>query len=440
MSESSDKDSATLDYKGNRAQDADSARRLRKREHNRRYREKHPEQSAAIRRRWVEANRDRIRESNRQWRIDNIERARQLNRDSARRAALRREADSEQRVLARERAKHWRESHLDEVRGYHAQWVAQNGDKIREYSARYYESHRDEVNARAAARRDANPEIVQQWHKAWAERNKDRLADLQRERRKNPDVYQSQLEANAAARRLKRRLRSAGLPTKQLHPVTVAEKRANEKAAQTYFGDPLLADRVRQSAVFAETLTEHLRHHEPQMREFAAAYIAARSRQGLPPVDLEEVIYSRAVDVVLGDLHHTELLSSRDVAGAVRSSRAILRRERRDRQFNQLLRAVVARANNERDRLALDMEVENLARARRGLPLVRNDALLVQLALREVIDRFPVNHLTTDDIRAICRSARARVLTPFDSDSRATVRTCIKQAGARETPSQLPLR
>jgi hypothetical protein len=440
MSEPLDLDNAANSEEESRAQVADDARRLRKREYNRRYRERHPEQSAASRRRWVEANRDRIRESNRRWRTDNIERARQLNRDSARRAALRREADAEQKVLARERAKHWRESHLDEVRGYHAQWAAQNRDKIREYSARYYESHRDEVNATAAARRDANPEIAKQWRKAWAERNKDHLADLQRERRNNPDVYQSQLEANAAARRLKRRLRSAGLPIKQLHPVTVAEKRAHEKAAQTYFCDPLLAERIRQSAVFTETLTEHLRHHEPQMREFAAAYIAARSRQGLPPVDLEEVIYSRAVDVVLGDLDRSELLSSRDVAGAVRSSRAILRRERRDRQFDQLLRAVVARANNQRDRLALDVEVENLARARRGLPLVRTDALLVQLALREVVDRVPVNHLATDDIRAICRSARARVTTPLDSDSRATVRTGINQAGAKETPSHLPLR
>jgi hypothetical protein len=435
MSKPSDKDSAARDEQESRPEDADDVRRLRKREYNRRYRERHPEQNAAIRRRWVEANRDRIRESNRRWRADNIERARQLNRNAAQRAALRRQTDSNQRAQARERAKQWRESHLDEVRGYHAQWVAQNGEKIREYSARYYELHREEVSARATARRDANPEKAKQWRNAWAERNKDHLADLQRERRKNPDVYKSQLEANAAARRLRRRLRNAGLPVKQLHPVRAAEKRAHEKAAQTYFNDPLLADHVRQSAVFTETLTDHLRHHEPQMREFAAAYIASRSRQGLPPVDVEEVMYARAVEVVLGNLQRTELLSSRDIAGAVRNSRALLWREQRDRQFDGLLRAVVTHADNQLHRIELDVKVENLARARRGLPRVRPDALLVQLALREVVERVPIDQLSTEDLRAVLRSARARVVTPSDADPRVFVRIGASQSRSRENLS-----
>jgi hypothetical protein len=418
MSDSNDEDSVARDEKVSRQEDSDDVQRLRKREYNRRYRESHSEQNAIIRRRWVEANRDRIRESNRRWRTDNIERARQLNRNAAQRAALRRQTDSNQRARARERAKQWRESHLDAVRGYHAQWVAQNGEKIREYSARYYESHREEVNERAAARRDANPEKAKQWRSAWAERNKDHLADLQRERRKNPDVYQSQLEANAAARRLRRRLQNAGLPIKQLHQVRAAEKRAHEKAAQTYFSDPLLAEHVRQSALFSETLTDHLRRHGPQMREFAAAYIASRSRQGLPPVDVEEVMYARAVDVVLGNLQRSELLSRRDIAGAVRGSRALLRREQRDRQFEGLLRAVATHAGSQQHRLELDVELENLARAKRGLPRVRSDALLVRLALREVIERVPIDQLSTEDIRAVLRSARARVETPLDADPR----------------------
>ncbi|WP_411700471.1 hypothetical protein [Conyzicola sp.] len=433
MSESNDEDSATRNDQGSLAQAADVARRLRKREYNRRYRERHPEKNAAIRRRWVEANRDRIRESNRRWRADNIERARQLNRDAARRAALRRQSDVEQRVLARARAKEWRESHLDEVRGYHAQWVARNSEKIREYSVRYYEAHRGEINERAAARRDANPEIAKRWRKAWAERNKERLADLQRERRKNPDVYQSQLEANADARRLRRRLQNSGLPPKQLHPVAAAERRAHEKAAQLYFSDPLLAEHVRQSAVFTETLTEHLRHHEPQMREFAAAYIASRLRQGLPPADAEEVMYCRAVDVALGTLQRTDLLSSRDIAGAVRSSRALLRQERRNRQFDRLLRAVVVHVNSQQHRLDRDVEMENRARAKRGLPRVRTDALLVQLALREVVERVPIDQLSTVDIRAICRSARARVLTPSDADLRASSPISVGQPRSKKT-------
>ena len=201
------------------------------------------------RRRWVEANRDRIRESNRQWRTDNLDRARQLNREAARRAALRRQRDTTLRARGRERAKAWREKHLDEVRDYHAQWVALNREKIREYSARYYEAHRAEINERSAARRDADPERAKQWRKAWAERNKQRLAELQRERRSNPEVYQAQLQANAAARRLRRRLKNVGLPPKNVHPVTAAERRAHDQAAKAYFSDPSLAEHVRQSAV-----------------------------------------------------------------------------------------------------------------------------------------------------------------------------------------------
>ena len=428
MSESLDLDNAANSEEESRAQVADDARRLRKREYNRRYRERHPEQNAAIRRRWVEANRDRIRESNRRWRAENIERARQLNRDAAHRAVLRRQRDAEQCTRGRERVRQWRKNHLDEVRSYHAQWAAQNREKIREYSARYYESHRDEVNARSAARRDANPERAKQWRKAWAERNKDRLADLQRQRRKNPDVYQAQLEANAAARRLKRRLQNAGLPPKQLHPVTAAERRAHEQAADTYFKDPTLAEHVRQCAVFTESLTAHLRVHESQMREFAAAYVASRSRLGLRPVDVDDVMYSRAVEVVLADLQRTELLSSRDIAGAIRSSRAVLRREQRQWQFDLLLRTVVAHANIQRDRLELDVEIENRARVRRGLPQVQSDALLVQLALKEVVERVPTNRLTVSSIRVVCRAAKARLAPPLDNHSKGASLMAAKAA------------
>lgn len=414
MSEPSDADSASRDGMASRPPASDDARRLRKREHNRRYRERHPEQNAATRRTWVEANRDRIRESNRRWRAENIERARQLNRNAARRAALRQQRDAEQRARAQERAKQWRESHLEEVRSYHVQWVAQNREKIREYSARYYETHRDAINERATARRDENPEPAKEWRKAWAERNKDRLSELQRERRKNADVYQAQLEANAAARRLKRRLQNAGLPPKQLHPAAAAERRAHDRAAETYFRDPLLAEHVRQSAVFTETLTAHLRAHEPQMREFAAAYVASRTRLGLPLVEVDEVMYARAVEVVFAGLPHTDLLTSRDIAGSVRSSKAILQSEERERQFEQLLRAVVAHVNGRRCQLDLDVEMENRARVQRGLPRIRTDALLVQIAFQAVAGRLAIGRLTETDIRSVQRAARSRVMTPIE--------------------------
>jgi hypothetical protein len=415
MSKASEEDSFAGEEDSRRRQETDEVRRLRKREYNRRYRESNPEKNSTIRRSWVEANRDRIRESNRRWRAENIERARQLNRDAARRAVLRRQKDTEERARGRDRAKRWRDAHLDEIRSYHKQWVAQNSDKIREYSVRYYNTHRDEVNARAAARRDANPERANHWRRAWAERNSDRLAELQRERRKNPEIYQAQLEANSAARRLKRRLANTGLPPKRVHPAKAAERRTNEQAADKYFSDPSLAEHVRQLAVFTETLTSHLRVHEPNMREFAASYLAFRARLGLPPVAVDDVVYSRAVEVVLSDLQRTELLSSRDIFAAVRNSRSVLQREQCEHQSVQLLRTVVAHVSNQRDRLESDVDLENLAREQRGLPRVQSDALLLQLALREVVELVPTDRLTTANIRAVCRSARARVRTRDDT-------------------------
>jgi hypothetical protein len=414
MIEPIDDDPTPWEAQAGRERAPDDERRLQRRKQNRRYRESHPEQNAATRRKWVDANRDRVREYNRQWRADNLERARELNRNSARRAVLRAKKEAELRANARERAKRWRQSHLDAVRIYQAQWVEQNRQKVRGYYNDYYRTHRDEVRERAAARRDADPEPMKRARKAWAERNKGRLAELQRTRRSDPSVYKAQLEANAAARRLNRRLRNAGLPPKRLHPATAAEQRANAQNAEIYFSDPSLAEHIRQATVFTESLTKHVRDHGATMREFAAAYIASRSRLGLPPVSFDAVMYARAVEVVLADLQRTDSLTSRDIARAIRNSAALLERERRDQQFGQLLKTVLAYMNSQRARLECDAKIEARARALRGLPRIQADALLVQLALREVVGRVGTSRLTNSDIRSVCRAAARRVIGPLD--------------------------
>ncbi|WP_146066017.1 hypothetical protein [Cryobacterium sp. Y82] len=132
--------------------------------------------------------------------------------------------------------------------------MAENREKVREYYNRYYEAHRDEVNARAAARRDADPERTKQITRQWADRNKERRAELQRNRRSDPEVYKSELEAIASARRLKRSLSRAGLPPKLLHATPAAERRVNERDADAYFNDPSRPEHLRQFTVFAESL------------------------------------------------------------------------------------------------------------------------------------------------------------------------------------------
>ena len=408
--------------KGDRERDPDDVSRMQRRQQNRRYRENHPEQNAATRRKWVDANRDRVREYNRQWRADNLERARELNRESARRAVLRVQKEAELRANARERAKRWRQRHLDAVRIYQAQWVEQNREKVRGYYNDYYRTHRAEISERAATRRDVDLEPMKRARKAWAERNKDRLAELQRTRRSDPEVYKAQLEANAAARRLKRRLRGAGLPPKQLHPATAAERRANEGFAALYFGDPEISEHVRQADILTEALTKHMIDNGSQMRAFAESYAATRARMGLPAVSVEDTTYARAVEFVLDHLDGVELLTSRDIAAAVRSSKAVVQQYERKHQFECLLRTVVAHVNRHRTQLFVEAEIENRARLHRGLPRLESEALVVRLALMEVAQSLRTNRLTLADVRRVTCTVELKVILSAQDPAKSETR------------------
>ncbi|MDQ0575265.1 hypothetical protein [Agromyces albus] len=395
----------------------DEAARAKKREQNRRYREHHPEQYAEGRRRWVEANRDRVRETNRRWRAEHLERARELNRDSMRRTVARKRRDAEQRARGRERAKRWREAHPERVREYQKGWVQENREKVREYYNRYYATHRDEVNARATARRDADPDRVKQVRKEWAERNKDRRAEHQRERRRDPEVYRAELDANAAARRLKRRLERDGLPPKRLHPSSAAERRAREREAAAYFGDPDISEHVRQFSAFAATLTEHMLEHGDRMREFAEAYVTMRERMGLPSVDVEQVTYARAVEVVTKQVRRIDLLTSGDVAAAVRSTMAWVRDVERRRQFDSLVTALLAHIESHVERLSEEAAFESRARHVRGKPAGSFESLVVQLATNEVVEEMPMSRLTVRDARRAARAASLRIPIPVESST-----------------------
>ncbi|TFD16818.1 hypothetical protein [Cryobacterium sp. TMT4-10] len=376
-----------------------------------------PDRHAETRRTWVEANRDRVREMNRRWRAEHLERARQLNRDSMRRATARQRRQAELRDSGRARAKRWRETHPDRVRKYQQRWVEENREKVREYYNRYYANHRAEVSARAAARRDADPDPdrTKQAHKQWAERNKEHRAEVQRTRRADPEIYQAELEANAAAKRLKRTLSRAGLPRKQLHPATAAERRTNERVADAYFHDPALPEHLRQFTIFAESLTEHMRQNGARMREFAEAYVATRVRMGLPPVPAENIVYARAVELVTERMRRVDLLTSRDVAAAVRAAKAVVSREERQEQFDRLVKAVIAYVHRNRERYAVDAEMENQARAHRGKQRVPVESMVVRLAMQEVIERMRTNRLTVDDARRAARIATLHIATSFEA-------------------------
>ncbi|GEP28588.1 hypothetical protein CLE01_31860 [Cryobacterium levicorallinum] len=371
----------------------------------------HPslDDAAEKRRQYVAANRDRIREMNRLWRSEHLDRARELNRDSMRRAAARRHREAEVRARGRERAERWRVEHPERRRESQQRWVEENREKVREYYNRYYEAHRDEVNARAAARRDADPERTKQITRQWAERNKERRAELQRNRRSDPKIYQSELEANAAARRLKRSLSRAGLPPKRIHVATAAERRANEREADAYFNDPSRLEHVRQFTVFAESLTQHMLKNGPRMREFAEAYVETRARMGLPPIPVENIVYARAVEIVAERMRRVDLLTGRDVAATVRSTKAEVRRIERQQQFDGLVKTVVVQVHRNSARYGVDAEMENQARAHQGKPRAPIDSLVAMLAMQEVLGEVPTSLLTIEDARSAARIVGLRI-------------------------------
>ncbi|MBT2498569.1 hypothetical protein J7E25_05630 [Agromyces sp. ISL-38] len=336
-----------------------------------------------------------------------------------RRATARKRREADTRAKARVRVRVWREEHPDRVREYQQQWVEGNRDKVREYYNRYYHSHQAEVSARAAARRDADPERAKAAQRAWAKKHKDRRAELQRARRADPEVYAAELEANAAARRLKRALARAGMPPKLLHPSTAAERRANERAAGEFFEDERLPERLRQSAAFAQSLTKHMFKHHARMREFAVSYIATRDRMGLPPVQVDDVVWARAVEIVLDSSRRVDLITSRDVAAAVRSAKAAIRREERQRQYDQLVKALGAHMRRHRARLAVEAGVEVRARARRGKPRVTLDVIAVQVGLEEVAENMRTDGLTKDDVRRAMASVYRQSQAPAETADEA---------------------
>lgn len=380
---------------------SDETRLAARRARDRKYREAHPDAVAAMAKAWREAHKDEVREARRRWREENLDRYRELNRDSMRRAAARRRRIEELRQKARERSAEWKRQHPEHVREYKKRWVDENRDKVREYYRNYHARHRDEVNARATARRDADPEKVKQARKRWADRKGDRLAELQREYRSDPEKYRAVLDSNSAAKRLKRRLERAGLPPKRVHKATAAERRANDRQADAYFASPDLPKRTAQFDAFAGALTAHVLEHEPQMRRFAEAYVATRKRMGLPAVDVEDVVYAKAVEFVTDRMHRVDQLTSRNVAAAVRSVKAIVAERERGEQRKGLVKAVEAYLRRHRTKLCARATAVNRERVQAGQARVPIGHTVVRIAIAEASRVVPVERLREGDLRRV---------------------------------------
>jgi hypothetical protein len=383
--------------------------RQRVRESDRRDRENHAEQLAASARAWKEANPERVREMNRRWRAGNLDRARELNRESMRRAATRKRRAAEIRRRANESSERWKQAHPEQVREYQRRWREENRVQVRAYYRRYHAKNRDQVNARATERRDADPGKTRRTRKAWADRNKEHLAEYQRSYRSDPDKYQATLASDSAARRLRRRLETAGLPPRQTHRMAARDRRANDAHAAEYFADPALPKRLQQFTAFSIALTNLVLKNRESMREFAEAYVAMRSRTGLPPINADDVMYARALELVTNRMRRVDLLTSRDVAAAVRSAKAALAERAREQQYKALVKRLEAHLIRHSRRLHDDARLENAARAHGGKPTIPVELVVPGIALQEVVPKVPIDLLTKADIRRALVTVRQRV-------------------------------
>jgi hypothetical protein len=126
-------------------------------------------------------------------------------------------------------------------------------------------------------------------------------------------------------------------------------------------------------------------------------------------------MYARAVELVTERMRRIDLLTSPDVASAVRSTKAVVRREERKQQLERLVKAVVAHVDRNGTRLGVDAEMENFARSQRGRPHVPIEFLIVQLALQEVFERVPTDRLRIEDARNAARVAKLRIAVSFSA-------------------------
>ncbi|WP_146069860.1 hypothetical protein [Cryobacterium sp. M15] len=79
------------------------------------------------------------------------------------------------------------------------------------------------------------------------------------------------------------------------------------------------------------------------------------------------------------------------------------------------MKAIVVHFHQDSGRLEAKAEMENRARAHRGMPRVPAESLVVQLALQDVIERVPTSRLTKADARTAARIAGLHIATSLES-------------------------
>ena len=178
----------------------------------------------------------------RAWKEANPDRARAHNRESMRRAEVRKKALEHRR----ERGREWYAEHREQQRARARQFRQEHPEKVREYQARFRERHPE----RAA---EQGRRATQKWRDSRAEvvREKERATAAER-RRDDPDAFKRWYQANLEqqrergreAARLRSRLKKLGLPPRRIQRVYANDRRANDRAGEEFFARERAADEV----------------------------------------------------------------------------------------------------------------------------------------------------------------------------------------------------
>lgn len=312
------------------AHDDEGERLARRREQRRRYREANREKINEGNLRWRHANpekvkqlRERSRPAIERYNAANREKVLQQKRIAARKRSERIRKEEAARARAVERAREWDATHRDRVRERDRRYREANREKLRERQREHYQNNKDKINARNAQQLRTDPKY-QQAQARYRQANQEKIQQRRRAYRSDPDVYQRALEYNREWRRRERRRIKAGLPRTRRHHTPKPEKAANEAAADAFFTrtreveerrriraefDQLRDDKARPEKIAQRRRAEHalilrerasridayLQRHGTKLREEVRMDSRARELRSADPYpDLEQETRRRA--------------------------------------------------------------------------------------------------------------------------------------------------
>ena len=270
--------------------------------------------ATAVRKAWWDANPDYYADEK------HLEQRRATNRESMRRRA----AADKRRSAEVERVGEWSKKNPEKRQAARDRFKEQNPEKYRTSQREYYQRNKEVIKARRDLRQAQAPEKLRE-----ARRRNNATA-----RRKNATGQwrpsEEQREKYAAqsrdTKRLERRLKRAGLPSRRVQRTPAAVRRANLADAEKFFSRQRSRDEVRRITAgdFAEgrvtpammqAWTDYLRHQRarrrfgPAVRSYIAKHgkrlrdevsLDSRARQllGKPPLNADIEIWRRAAEAV----------------------------------------------------------------------------------------------------------------------------------------------